>query len=123
MLGPVETLSCHCRCQMMSCCVNNIPPPPADMRYIICNEAMRAATEQDTLSGREESDNSNSINSQNGRLRQAAWPRGWSLGQKPGCSHAAFASLASVSNAIGLVDSEPGRAEAPRAYSGVSGDL
>lgn len=32
-----------------SCCVNNIP---RDMRYVTCNEAMKAATEQDVLSGK-----------------------------------------------------------------------
>lgn len=69
-----------------SCCENNISP---DMRYIICNEAMRAAAEQDMLSGREGSDSGNSISSPNGRLRQGAPLRGWSLGQKPGCSNAA----------------------------------
>lgn len=103
-----------------SCCVNNIPP---EMRYIICNEAMRAATEQDMLSGREGLESGNSINSPNRRLRQGALLRGWSLRQKPGCSHTAFASPASRSDAVGLVDSELGRGKAPRAYSGVSRDL
>lgn len=45
------------------------------------------------------------------------------MGQKPGCSHAAVTSLASRSNAIGLMNGKLGRGKAPRAYSGVSGDL
>lgn len=80
------------------------------MGYIACSEDVRAVTQQNALSLREGLDSGHSVNSWNEGLRLGALL--WSLGQKPGCSHTACICPASENNAMGLVDSKPGREKA-----------